>query len=272
MNNLKNAAGFLQENGFTGAKTAVVLGSGLGGFADEVINPVAVEMRKIPGYPAPSVEGHGGRILIGEIEGARVLVYQGRAHLYEGHSPGIVCAPVIVSRLLGVESIILTTASGAINPDFTPGDLMLMEDFITLGFNITFEDIFPGKIRRAAQTVFPDKELFNAAIFAAENAGVNLRRGIFGYASGPSYETPSEVKALRFAGADAVSMSTVPEIIAATGLGMKTAAFSCITNMAAGISAAPLTHDEVQEVGKKLAEPFKIIVKGMLADRKPAER
>ena len=257
-NKLEKTAAWLKDKGFTDAKAAVVLGSGLGGLADKVDSPLIVDTSVIPGYPSSSVEGHQGRMLCGTLSGLKCLVFQGRVHYYEGYSPLKICAPVIVSRLLGVETVILTNASGSINGRFPAGTLMLIEDFISVFHHNSLRGLIPAEIRGKALNIneFIYPPYTKIARKAAVMTGVNLEKGTLGVCSGPTYETAAEVRMLQFAGADAASMSTVPEIIMAKYLGMKILAISCLTNMGTGLSPTPLTHEEVQEVAARVADSF----------------
>jgi|GEM_PF-258602 len=261
-NELASAADFLQKKGFSGAKLALVLGTGLGGLAEQVKSPRIIDTADIPGYPSSSVEGHHGRILQGKLSGVECLVFQGRLHYYEGLSSVQACAPVIISQMLGAESIILTNASGSINGSFPPGSLMLAEDFICAFHKNPLLGLVPGNLRgnglNLDYVIFPPYHLI--AMESAGETGIILRSGTLGVTWGPSYETPAEVRMLQFAGADAASMSTGPEIIMAKHLGLNILALSCLTNLGSGISPTPLTHQEVQEAAAMVAESFRLLI------------
>ncbi len=259
---LASAAEFLRVQGFSGAKAALVLGSGLGELADYVKSPRIIETKQIPGYPSSSVKGHQGRILQGRLSGVECLVFQGRLHYYEGLSSVKSCAPVIVAKMLGAEAIILTNASGSINGNFPPGALMLAEDFICAFHKNPLIGLIPANLRGTGlnldYVIFPPYHLI--AMESAGETGIILRSGTLGVTWGPSYETPAEVRMLQLAGADAASMSTGPEIIMAKYLGLNILAISCLTNLGSGISPTPLTHEEVQEAAAMVAESFRLLI------------
>ncbi|NQS96868.1 MAG: purine-nucleoside phosphorylase [candidate division Zixibacteria bacterium] len=263
---LKEAAGFLKDAGFYGMKLSLVLGTGLGGLADEVEDAVIIDTDEIPGYPSSSVEGHYGRIVMGTLSGLKVLVFQGRVHYYEGHSPLMVCAPVIISSFLGLQSVLLTNAAGAVRDDFKPGDLMLIDDTVNLSYMNPLLGTVSAEVRGGALSfdsiAYP--LYVTAALEAALEEGVTLHRGILGMTAGPTYETPAEVQMLSYAGADAASMSTIPEIIMAKRLGLKVLTVSCLTNMATGISPNPLTHREVQIVAGMVSDKFRAFMKNVV--------
>ena len=263
---MRGAARFLKDGGFKGAQIALVLGSGLGGLAGKVENPLVIDTGEIPGYPASSVEGHHGRILMGELSGVKCLVFSGRVHYYEGLSPVKICGPVIVSHLLGIESVILTNAAGSINGSFKPGSLMIVEDIVgtfhhdpVIGL---VRNLIRGGVRNLDEPIYP--EYIEMAVEAGVETEVTVHKGILGALTGPAYETRAEVRMLQYAGADAAGMSTVPEIIMANYLGMKVLAISCLTNMGTGLSPAPLTHIEVQEVAGMVAESFEALMLNIL--------
>lgn len=229
-------------------RVAVVLGSGLG----DVLKTggASLPYSEIPHFPKPRVAGHHGVLEVGE-----VAVFRGRCHYYEGHPMEAVVRPVRAMARLGVETLIVTNAAGSVHAALRPGELMLIEDHINLlGANPLRGDNFDGLGPR-----FPDLSaaydpgLRRAAAAAAREAKVRLRRGVYAAVGGPSYETPAEIRMLRRAGADAVGMSTVPEVIAARHAGVRVAAISCITNLAAGLSKEPLTHEEVLETTRRAA-------------------
>ncbi len=230
---------------------AVVLGSGLGAFAEQLVDSQIVSYGDIPGFPGVGVVGHAGRLVIGQIGpgGARVVAMSGRAHLYEGHSASVVVHPVRALRLWGVKSIVFTNAAGCIHPDFAPGELMLITDHI----NMTGLNPLTGPNDDRFGTRFPDMSDAYDPVFcdllrqvAASHSAV-LREGVYAGLKGPSYETPAEIRMLGRVGADAVGMSTVCEVIAAHHAGMRAAGISCLTNYAAGLSSSPLSHAEVKE-------------------------
>jgi purine-nucleoside phosphorylase len=228
-----------------------VLGSGLGAFADEVRNATSIDYSAIAGFPVPSVAGHGARLVLGTIGPAPVAVLQGRVHLYEGHQPELVARPVRVLAALGVKALILTNAAGAVNAAYEPGDLMVIRDHL----NFQWMNPLVGRNDDELGPRFPDMSNvynpeFSARLAACgREAGLTVHEGVYAAMLGPSYETPAEIRFLRLAGADAVGMSTVAEAIAARHAGLTVGAVSVITNKAAGLSATPLSHAEVQKAG-----------------------
>lgn len=264
---LEKAAEFLQARGFGGQEMSMVLGSGLGGLVKEATEAQFIDAADIPGYPQSTVEGHRGRLAAGKISGTKTLIFQGRMHFYEGYGPLEVCAPVIISRLLDIESLILTTAAGAVNPAFHPGEMMIIDDYITIGLPESLTGFHQRRsVECGCRASYPvsDNNLAQAAAKAALEAGIRLHRGVFGYALGPCYETPAEVRMLEFAGVDAVSMSTAPEIAAAKLWGLKTLALAFLANRASGFHHAPLTHDEVQSSGAEFESRFRVMMRKML--------
>ena len=237
---------------------AVVLGSGLGDFADEFQNAVRIPYAEIPGFPTSTAQGHAGRLVAGTVENIPVLAMQGRVHFYEGYSLEEVTFPIRTFALLGIKTLILTNAAGGIDIELNQGTLMVISDHLNLmGVNPLRG---PNDDRFGAR--FPDmtevysRELQERAIAEANAMGIDLRRGIYAGLAGPSYETPAEIHMLRGFGADAVGMSTVPEAIVARHMGMQVLGISCITNMAAGISDQPINHDEVMETGRRVRDTF----------------
>ena len=239
-------------------RIALVLGSGLGGFADDFEEAVGVPYEDIPGFVTSTAQGHAGRLVIGKIESVPVLAMQGRVHYYEGYSLEEVTFPVRTFGSLGVKTIVLTNAAGGINVQLTQGALMVISDHL----NLMGVNPLRGPNDERFGPRFPDMsavyshELQELVIDEAKAIGVEVRRGIYGALSGPSYETPAEIHLLRNLGADAVGMSTVPEAIVARHMGLEVLGISCITNMAAGISDAPINHEEVMETGNRVRETF----------------
>jgi purine-nucleoside phosphorylase len=239
-------------------RIALVLGSGLGGFADDFEEAVDIPYEDIPGFVRSTAQGHAGRLVIGKINTVPVLAMQGRVHYYEGYSLGEVTFPVRTFGLLGVKTLVLTNAAGGINVQLTQGALMVISDHLNLmGVNPL---VGPNDERFGPR--FPDMsavyspELQEVVIDEAKAIGVEVRRGIYGALSGPSYETPAEIHLLRNLGADAVGMSTVPEAIVARHMGLEVLGISCITNMAAGIGDEPINHEEVMATGDRVRETF----------------
>jgi len=244
-------------------KAAVILGSGLGGFADALTDAVAVPYEQLPHFPRSSVSGHAGRLVLGKLDGQAVVVMQGRVHFYEGYPAWQVAFPARVLCALKPKALVVTNAAGGINPGFKPGDLMAITDHLNLsGFNSLV-----GPNEDALGPRFPDMshayapELLTLLEGCAKAEQVTLRKGVYVQLSGPSYETPAEIRMLRTLGADAVGMSTVPEVIAAAHMGVKVAGVSCITNLAAGISSQPLSHAEVSETADRVKDVFTRLLK-----------
>jgi len=243
-----------------GPALGVVLGSGLGAFADTITGAVRIPFREIPHFPTASASGHRGELVVGNLAGAPVAVMAGRVHYYEGWSLEDVVFPIRVLSRLGVRSVVLTNAAGGINAGFSPGDLMIIEDHINLmGANPL---VGPNDERLGPR--FPDmseawdRGIADLAERCCREAGATVRRGVYIGLSGPSYETPAEIRMARLLGADAVGMSTVPEAIAARHAGMRVVGISCITNHAAGVTSARLDHSEVLATGER--------VRGVLCD------
>ena len=239
-------------------RIALVLGSGLGGFADDFEEAVGIPYEDIPGFVRSTAQGHAGRLVVGKIDGVPVLAMQGRVHYYEGYSPEEVTFAVRTFGLLGVKTLVLTNAAGGINVQLTQGALMVISDHL----NLMGVNPLRGANDERFGPRFPDmsavysRELQELVIDEAKAIGVEVRRGIYGALSGPSYETPAEIHLLRNLGADAVGMSTVPEAIVARHMGLEVLGISCITNMAAGISDEPINHEEVMETGNRVRETF----------------
>ena len=239
-------------------RIAVVLGSGLGGFADDFEEPVGIPYEDIPGFVRSTAQGHAGRLVIGKVDSVPVLAMQGRVHYYEGYSLEEVTFPIRTFGLLGVKTLVLTNAAGGINVQLTQGALMMISDHLNLmGVNplrgVNDERFGP---RFPDMTAVYSPELQELVVEEAKAIGVEVRRGIYGALSGPSYETPAEIHLLRTLGADAVGMSTVPEAIVARHMGLEVLGISCITNMAAGISDEPISHEEVMATGDRVRETF----------------
>jgi purine-nucleoside phosphorylase len=239
-------------------RIALVLGSGLGGFADDFEEAVAIPYEEIPGFMRSTAQGHAGRLVIGKVDSVPVLAMQGRVHYYEGYSLEEVTFPVRTVGLLGIKTLILTNAAGGINVQLTQGALMMITDHVNLmGVNPLrgpnderFGPRFPD------MTAVYSPQLQELVVEEAKAINVEVRRGIYGALSGPSYETPAEIHLLRGLGADAVGMSTVPEAIVARHMGIEVLGISCITNMAAGISDEPISHEEVMATGDRVRATF----------------
>ncbi|HET9752222.1 MAG TPA: purine-nucleoside phosphorylase [Myxococcales bacterium] len=237
---------------------AVVLGSGLGGLAEALEERRALPFASLPGLPPATVQGHEGRLVYGTLAQVPVLALQGRLHGYEGHDAATVAFPARVLGVLGARALVVTNAAGGCNASFAPGDLMRITDHL----NLTGRNPLLGPNEERLGPRFPDlthaydPRLAAALEEAARGAGQSLRAGVYAQLNGPSYETPAEVRMARALGADAVGMSTVPEVIVAAHMGLPLAGISCITNLAAGISQHPLTHEEVMEVARAVEGKF----------------
>lgn len=256
--NIKSAADYIKEKTKYKPTIGLILGSGLGAIADQIEDAEYYPYNEIPNFPVSTVEGHAGRLVIGNFQGKQVIAMQGRFHYYEGYTMQEITSPVRVMKLLGVETIIVTNAAGAANPKFNPGDLMIISDHINLsGSNPLF-----GKNLSEFGTRFPDmsnaydKTLRAKVKDIAKSLSIDVQEGVYAMFSGPTYETPAEVRMAQILGADAVGMSTAPEVIVANHSGMKVVGISCMTNMAAGILDQPLDHAEVMETSERVREKF----------------
>ncbi len=238
-------------------ETALILGSGLGGLADRVEGAIPIPFRAIPGFPPSNVPGHAGRFVAGMLGGRRVIVAAGRYHLYEGHTLETVALPARVLHACGVRTLFVSNAAGGINRTLRPGDLMIIEDHLNLMSRTPL--LGPA---RPGETRFPDMSApYDAALIrvlrgAALECGIPIASGVYAALLGPAYETPAEIRMLERLGADAVGMSTVPEVLMARALGMRVAAVSCITNVASGLSPTPLSHADVLEMTARSASAF----------------
>jgi purine-nucleoside phosphorylase len=247
-------------------QTAIVLGSGLGDFADTLGESVATPYEALPHWPASTVVGHAGRLVVGTVAGKRITALAGRVHFYEGHDLATVAFATRVMGRLGVKQIILTNAAGGINTAFSQGALMILDDHI----NLLGSNPLVGLNDDRFGTRFPDmsevysRRLRTLASEVALSRGVAVTHGVYVAVHGPSYETPAEIRYFRTIGADAVGMSTVPEAIAARHMGMEVLGISCITNMAAGVLPQPLVHDEVMETARRVRGSFIALLEGII--------
>lgn len=260
---LEKCLGQIRERTAFAPKLALVLGSGLGGFADELETECTVDYKDIDSFPVSTVSGHEGRFIFGRLGGVNIVCMQGRVHYYEGYSMQETVMPIRLMKLMGAEVLMLTNAAGGINSRLAAGDLMLINDHISL----FAPNPLIGENIDELGTRFPDmSDIYNSGLrekikkTAIENS-IDLKEGVYAQLTGPSYESPAEIRMLERMGADAVGMSTACEAIAANHAGMKVCAISCISNMAAGISSAPLTHSEVQETADRSAESFTRLIK-----------
>lgn len=246
----------------------LILGSGLGILGDEVQNPTIIKYEDIPNFPVSTVEGHAGQLVIGTLEGKKVIAMQGRFHYYEGYSIQEATFPVRVLKELGVETIVVTNAAGGVNKSFVPGDLMIITDHINFSANNPL--IGPNDSDLGVR--FPDmstaytRELIKKAKDVCKKSDINIKEGVYAFMTGPSYETPAEIRMLQVLGCDAVGMSTVPEVVIAAHSDMKVLGISCITNMAAGILDQPLNHEEVIETTQKVKGEFIKLIKNILKE------
>ncbi|SNR87121.1 purine-nucleoside phosphorylase [Anaerovirgula multivorans] len=258
MNKIQEATQYIKSFIDTTPQIGLILGSGLGVLADEIEKPQVIPFEKIPHFPVSTVEGHAGELVIGELEGKLVAAMKGRFHYYEGYSMEKVTFPVRVMIALGIENMVVTNAAGGTNKSFTPGDLMIIEDHINFAFNNPL--IGPNDNQLGVR--FPDmstaycKELIGLAQSIANDLKLDVKKGVYAYLTGPTYETPAEVRMMTILGGDAVGMSTVPEVIVAVHGGIKVLGISCITNMASGILNQPLSHEEVIETTQKVKNQF----------------
>ncbi|MEX0798797.1 MAG: purine-nucleoside phosphorylase [Bacteriovoracaceae bacterium] len=252
----------------TKPKVGIILGSGLGIYVERVENQTVIPYNEIPGFPETSVEGHEGKLILGQAQGVDVAVFQGRFHYYEGHSLEDVVLPARILSLLGAEFLILTNASGGINETYKPGELVCVKDHI----NMTGQNPLIGPNMEQMGPRFPDMteaydyELQELAQKAAAKTGLDIKRGVYAGVLGPTYETPAEIRMLRILGADLVGMSTVPEAIAANHMGLRVAGISCVTNMAAGIGGEKLRHEDVKLVAKQAMRKFSDLLNETVAE------
>lgn len=251
-------------------ETALILGSGLGDLADAIEERQVVPAAAVPGYPASTVAGHHGRLVFGRLEGRSVVCLQGRVHLYEGHSVRAVTFPVRLLQALGARRLLVTNAAGGINTAFRPGTLMFITDHINFAFASPLAGPVPpgaaGPRGYPGPTPAYDPAWLDRAEAVALGRGIATRRGVYLWTGGPSYETKAEIRAFRLLGADAVGMSTVPEVIQARQLGMQVLGLSTITNPAAGLGPEPLAHEDVLQVGLRMRHALEALVRGILAE------
>ena len=257
MQRINNAAEAVKKAIGT-AEIAVILGSGLGDFGNDLSNAREISYADIPGFPHTTVKGHAGKLICGELAGKTVMMMSGRFHSYEGHPMEDVTLPIRVMSKLGVKYLIVTNAAGGVNLSFSAGCLMMLTDFINLaGKNpLVGENLDEFGPRFPDMSNAYDKNLRALALACAEELKIDLQQGVYCWMSGPCYETPAEIRMCRTLGADAVGMSTVPETIVAVHSGIKVLGVSCITNMAAGVLDQPINHEEVMETGRRVRGEF----------------
>ncbi|WP_308639076.1 purine-nucleoside phosphorylase [Paenibacillus silvisoli] len=271
MNNL-NASHIQEAAAYINSKIAIkpevglIMGSGLGILGDHIEEAVVIPYHDIPHFPISTVEGHAGELLIGKLSGRPVVLMRGRFHLYEGYGPDLTAFPVRVMKAIGADKLVVTNAAGGVNTSYNPGDLMLISDHI----NFQGRNPLVGPNDSALGVRFPDmsqpysKRLREVAKGVASEQGFSLQEGVYIAVLGPSYETPAEIRMMRVLGADAVGMSTVSEVIAASHSGIEVLGISCISNMASGILDQPLSHDEVMETTERVKSQFLGLVKGVI--------
>jgi len=263
---MKAAVDFIRTQTDRQPRVAVVLGSGLGAFAEELTDRVDVPYERIPGWPASTAVGHAGKLVFGKLDGLEVVVMAGRSHLYEGYTPAQVTMGVRVLHGLGVQSIVFTNAAGGINLSYSQGALVLISDHI----NLQGSNPLIGANDDSLGPRFPDMTDAYTASYrtiarqVAHELAIPLSEGVYAALSGPSYETPAEIRYLRTIGADLVGMSTVPEVIVANHMGMRVLAISCVTNMAAGILPQKINHLEVLEIGRQVRDTLVRFLKALL--------
>jgi purine-nucleoside phosphorylase len=268
---LEEARACLQERISAKPEVFLVLGSGLGGLAEGLADPDPVPFADVPGFPDAGVVGHAGTFLSGSLEGRRALVQSGRFHFYEGHPASLVVAPIRLAAALGARFAIITNAAGGVRPDLSPGSILLLDDHL----NLQDRNPLVGAVQEGEQR-FPDlsapydPELQELALESAAHLGIPLSRGTYAALLGPSYETPAEVRYFRKCGADAVGMSTVPEVLVARALGLRVLAFSLITNLAPGLAPGVLDHQEVLEMGRLVGDRLAGLIREVVA-RLPGE-
>ncbi|AQR79367.1 purine nucleoside phosphorylase 1 [Paenibacillus larvae subsp. larvae] len=265
-NQIQEAAQFIEEKIGFNPQIGLILGSGLGVLADLIEDAKVIAYQDIPHFPVSTVEGHAGELVAGQIKGKNVIMMKGRFHPYEGYDLVKVSFPVRVLKQLGVTKLIVTNAAGGVNTSFNVGDLMVIKDHI----NFMFRNPLIGPNNNDLGVRFPDmseaysKKLQQLSHEVAAEQNFKLQEGVYAAVMGPSYETPAEIRMLRTIGADAVGMSTVPEVIAARHAGIEVLGFSCVTNMAAGILDQPLSHEEVIETTERVKPKFLKLVLGII--------
>jgi purine-nucleoside phosphorylase len=266
---LQEASAFVRERlGDRAPQVGLILGSGLGTFADTLEDAVAIDYVDIPHFPRASVVGHAGRLVCGTRAGVPCLAMQGRVHLYEGHPAAQVTFPVRTMIFLGARTLLITNAAGGMHEEWEPGTFMLIRDHINLMHDHPLRGLNDERIgpRFPDMTRAYDPALRDLAWRASARAGVTLQEGVYVASTGPTYETPAEIRMMRAMGADACGMSTVPEVIVASHMGARVLGISCITNKAAGITGEPLSHDEVTHTAGRVRARFQSLIEAILAE------
>jgi purine-nucleoside phosphorylase len=262
-----SAASLIQDQlGGCRPRLAIILGSGLGQLAERIERATNIPYADIPGFPPSTVVGHAGRLVVGAIEGCDVIAVSGRFHLYEGHTAAVAGLPVRVAHALGARTLFVSNAAGGVGVTLRPGDLMLISDHMNLMWrNPLIGPVVDGDDRFPDMSAPYDRELLAILREVALEIGIPVQEGVYAGLLGPSYETPAEVRMLRWMGADAVGMSTIPEVLTARAIGMRVAGVSCITNHAAGMTGQPLSHEEVLEIADRVGDSFERLVRGFVA-------
>ena len=264
---IKESTDFIENKIKDKPYVGLILGSGLGGLANRIENPIKIKYGDIPNFPVSTVEGHAGQLVIGKLGNQNVIAMQGRFHYYEGYELEDVCFPVRVMISLGIKNLVVTNAAGGSNKEFKPGDLMIIKDHI----NFTGQNPLRGKNLDDLGPRFLDmsyaynKELIKIAEESGEQLNIDLKEGVYMWLTGPTYETPAEVRLANILCADAVGMSSVPEVIVANHEGVKVLGISCITNMAAGILDQPLNHEEVVATSLLVKDKFESLILDILS-------
>jgi purine-nucleoside phosphorylase len=263
---VEEALAAVRARGFEGGfQAAIVLGTGLGTLAEECTDPISMAYADIPHFPHSGVSGHAGRLVVGHLQGRRVLLFQGRAHYYEAGDAGAMRVPVALVKALGVPVLVLTNAAGSVQPDIRPGSLVAIGDHINLaGANPLLRDQTEGRF--VSLTGAYDAGLRAALQDAAAKAGIPVREGVYAWFSGPSFETPAEIRMVQRLGGDLVGMSTVPEVILARYYGLRVAAVSVVTNLAAGVEGASPSHRETKDTAAEASDNFKRLVRTFIAE------
>jgi purine-nucleoside phosphorylase len=247
-------------------RVGIILGSGLGGIGTAIETPTHIPYREVPGFPDSTVVGHAGELIVGTLGGTPVVALSGRFHMYEGHEASLAGFPARLLHALGAKILIVSNAAGGVRETLVPGTVMLLTDHINLMFrNPLIGPLEAGDARFPDMSEAYDRELRDLALRVAAEQGLTLAQGVYAGLLGPAYETPAEVRALARLGADAVGMSTVPEVIVARALGMRVLGFSCVTNLACGLAAAPITHEEVIETTARVAARLQQLVRGIVS-------
>lgn len=266
MEAVETAVTYIQNKIDKQPELALVLGSGLNGFADTISNPLVIPYEEIPYFPTPTVAGHGGKLVFGEVAGKTIVVMQGRNHYYEGYDTQTITFPIRVFAKLGIKKLILTNACGSANKHLAPGDLMVIEDhlshFCPSPLRGAYLDEFGPRFTDMSRAYEP--EYIELAHSCAKELGIELQQGVYGFWHGPTYETAAEVRAYMALGADVVGMSTVAETIVAVNSGVKVLGISCITNVTCALSGGVTNHEEVMEMGLKVSKKFTALVTSII--------